>query len=440
MSGQMRSAALAIVRRLNDHGHQAYLVGGCVRDEMLGRPVKDYDIATSALPEQVQALFERTVPTGLQHGTVTVVSDRVPYEVTTFRREGGYEAFRRPTEVEYIDSLQEDLQRRDFTMNAMALDAEGGLVDPFGGMADLRQGVLRCVGTAEERFREDALRMLRCLRFASEYTLRIEERTWEALRECIGLLQHIAMERCRAELERMLGGADPNRALALLADSGALRHTKAEVELAELDGIPAESWPGLLGIPSSDERLAYLYLRLGVDASGISEDMKRLTYSNAQRDAASRTGAAHEYLSGIAAGGPSEGEAKDAWIRASLRHGADALLRLRQLYALDGPRLLGRRDGEAAGDAPAEGPAFLEAWISQGEAWLEARPAGSLKELRLSGQELVGHLGEKPGPWTGQVLGRLLEETALGHLPNDRERLLEAAEQIYESLQKKGPA
>lgn len=433
----MKSAALAIVRRLNEHGFQAYLVGGCVRDEMLGRTVKDYDIATSARPEQVQALFERTVPTGLQHGTVTVVVNRVPYEVTTFRREGDYEGFRRPAEVEYIDSLLEDLKRRDFTMNAMALNAEGGLVDPFGGMTDMNERLLRCVGAAEERFREDALRMLRCLRFASEYGLRIEEKTWAALQACVGLLQHIAMERCRAELERMLGGADPNRALELLAGSSALRHTKTDIELAKLDGIPSESWPDLLAIPSADERLVYLYLRLGLEASAITEDLKRLTFSNAQQDAASRTAGAHRELSASAAGGASGGNAREAWIRALLRYGADALLRLRRLYALDGHRLLGLRSLEIMDEARAAGEAALDAWILSGPAWLEAVPAGSLKELQVSGQDLVRHLGDKPGPWTGLLLSRLLEETALGRLSNDRDTLLTAAMELYETVQKK---
>ncbi|MCZ8520502.1 MULTISPECIES: CCA tRNA nucleotidyltransferase [Paenibacillus] len=434
MSRQTKEAALGIIKRLGVQGHQAYLVGGCVRDEMLGRPVKDYDIATSARPEQVQALFERTVPTGLQHGTITVLAGREPYEVTTFRREGSYEAFRRPSEVEYIDSLLEDLQRRDFTMNAMALDSEGVLVDPFGGMDDLQQGRLRCVGEAEERFREDALRMLRCLRFASEYGLQVEGMTWKALLRSMPLLQHIAMERCRMELERMFGGADPNRALSLLAESGALRQTKTPLELAKLDEVPGGSWPDLRELPSADERIVLLFLRLGLSSSELREDMKRMTFSNAQIEAAYKTAEAHQWLCERACADYTDNAAREAWLRASLRTGREALYRLRRIYTLDGERLPGLADGEGGANAAA----YLRAWIHSGEAWLEAMPAGSLKDLEVSGQEVVQHLETKPGPWTGQVLNRLLEEAALGWLPNEKNRLLSAAKPIYESLQKKG--
>lgn len=156
----MFTEAHDVMNRLMGNGYKAYMVGGCVRDSLLGRPVSDVDIATSALPEQVLSLFPRVVPTGLQHGTVTVVMPTCTYEVTTFRKESGYEGHRRPEEVEFIDDLEEDLMRRDFTINAMAIDVEGELHDPFGGAADLEQRLIRCVGDAEQRFREDALRML----------------------------------------------------------------------------------------------------------------------------------------------------------------------------------------------------------------------------------------------------------------------------------------
>ncbi|MEC0245781.1 CCA tRNA nucleotidyltransferase, partial [Paenibacillus chitinolyticus] len=198
-----------VLERLRSRQHEAYFVGGFVRDFVLERPVKDVDIATSAKPEEVMEAFSKTVPTGLQHGTVTVLTGAYSFEVTTFRKETEYEGFRRPAEVEYITDLEEDLKRRDFTMNAMAMDAEGNLIDPFGGRSDMDRGVLRCVGEAAERFGEDALRMLRCIRFAAEYGLVIEEATWLALLRQAPLLRHIAMERVRAELQRMVGGADP---------------------------------------------------------------------------------------------------------------------------------------------------------------------------------------------------------------------------------------
>ncbi|UUZ94456.1 CCA tRNA nucleotidyltransferase [Paenibacillus sp. P25] len=294
MKDLLEQKALHIIRRLNEHGFQAYLVGGCVRDKQLKRPVKDYDIATSAHPEEVQRLFERTIPTGLQHGTVTVLEGREPFEVTTFRREGGYEAFRRPTEVEYIDSLTEDLQRRDFTMNAMAIDAEGRSLDPFGGMGDLQAGVLRCVGEASERFREDALRMLRCIRFAAEYGLRVEEGTWNALRENIPLLRHIAMERVRAELERMIEGDRPGEAIRSLVSSQALRHTKSTLLLTCIEEQTGRTdWDGL---QEADLRWTCLYLQLGVTRADAEEDLKKLTFPRWRIDRVGGMLGAHAFL------------------------------------------------------------------------------------------------------------------------------------------------
>ncbi|MEC0064418.1 CCA tRNA nucleotidyltransferase, partial [Paenibacillus thiaminolyticus] len=215
-----------VMRQLLDMGHEAYIVGGSVRDRLLGRPIGDIDIATSALPEQVMALFRRVVPTGLAHGTVTVVMDHYTYEVTTFRKESAYEDHRRPEEVEFIDDLEEDLRRRDFTINAMALDIEGRLRDPFGGRADLERGLIRCVGDPETRFREDALRMLRGVRFASLLGGRIAKSTWRALLRQRETLRYVAMERVRDELWKLTAGANPARGWAMLARSGLLRYAK----------------------------------------------------------------------------------------------------------------------------------------------------------------------------------------------------------------------
>src|SRR5690554_1332340 len=152
---ELVSEARQTMRVLLEAGFEAYLVGGFVRDYVLGLPVHDIDIATSAAPADVVRLFERAVPTGIQHGTVTVVRGKHSFEVTTFRKEGKYEDHRRPTDVLFVDSLEEDLSRRDFTMNAMAMNIDGDIIDPYGGKADLQAGLLRCVGQAEERFKED---------------------------------------------------------------------------------------------------------------------------------------------------------------------------------------------------------------------------------------------------------------------------------------------
>ena len=218
--------ALPVLRTLERHGFEAVFVGGCVRDTAMGRPLKDVDIATSAEPEQVIAAFAKTIPTGLKHGTVTVLHEGETYEVTTYRTESAYERFRRPAQVRFVTDLQSDLQRRDFTINAMAMRADGAIVDPLGGLADLRRGMLRCVGDADARFQEDALRMVRAIRFAAEFDMRISLATWRAIRRHCLLLGHIAMERIGVELDKMVGGAHPGRAAAWLNASGLPACTK----------------------------------------------------------------------------------------------------------------------------------------------------------------------------------------------------------------------
>lgn len=197
-----------LLKKLESAGFEAYIVGGCVRDTLLGREVNDYDITTNALPEQTMAVFPelKVVPTGLKHGTVTVIHNDMPFEVTTFRVDGSYSDSRRPDSVTFTASLEEDLTRRDFTVNAMAMDVRGELCDPFGGRADLQSHIIRCVGDPEKRFREDALRIMRAVRFASTLGFEIEEHTSAAALELRGLLDNISRERCRDELSKMIMG------------------------------------------------------------------------------------------------------------------------------------------------------------------------------------------------------------------------------------------
>ena len=204
----------AVLRTLEQAGHEAYVVGGCVRDMQMGLPPHDWDVTTSALPEETMALFPHfAIPTGLQHGTVTVRSGGVSCEVTTFRTDGDYPDHRHPAAVTFTRSLREDLARRDLTVNAMAMDAAGALHDPFGGREDIRRRVLRCVGDPERRFREDALRILRTLRFSATLGFAIEPETHRALRTQCGDLRYVAAERVREELTKLLCGQDAGRVL-----------------------------------------------------------------------------------------------------------------------------------------------------------------------------------------------------------------------------------
>lgn len=200
-----------IINKLIEHGHEAYAVGGCVRDSILKKEPEDWDITTSASPMEVKDIFRRTVDTGLQHGTVTVLIEKEGYEVTTYRIDGEYEDNRRPKEVEFTKSLDEDLKRRDFTINAMAYNDTVGLVDIFQGYEDLEKGMIRCVGSARERFDEDALRILRAVRFSAQLGFGIDTETLEAIKEKAQYLKNISAERIRVELSKLLVSNHPEK-------------------------------------------------------------------------------------------------------------------------------------------------------------------------------------------------------------------------------------
>ena len=207
---KMPENANRIIKRLQKEGYEAYIVGGCVRDAILNKEPDDWDITTSARPEQVKALFRKTFDTGIQHGTITVMMPNAEsgklegYEVTTYRVDGKYEDHRRPTSVTFTASLLEDMKRRDFTINAMAYNEEEGIVDHFDGMGDLERHVIRCVGKAQERFDEDALRILRAVRFAAQLDFAIEEQTRLAIERQAELLNDISAERIQVELTKLL--------------------------------------------------------------------------------------------------------------------------------------------------------------------------------------------------------------------------------------------
>lgn len=201
----------AIIENLQLHGYEAYAVGGCVRDSVLARTPQDWDITTSARPEEIKTLFLRTVDTGIEHGTVTVLLGKESYEVTTYRIDGAYEDGRHPKEVVFTRSLEEDLKRRDFTINAMAYNDDVRLVDPFGGMKDLNHHLIRCVGDPMERFSEDALRILRAVRFSAQLAFPIEQNTAEAIKKLAPSLKKISAERIQAELVKLLTSDHPER-------------------------------------------------------------------------------------------------------------------------------------------------------------------------------------------------------------------------------------
>lgn len=218
-----------IIDKFYENNYEAYMVGGCVRDCILGLSPKDYDITTSAKPDITESLFEKTIPTGIKHGTITVVIKNENFEVTTYRTEGNYLDNRRPESVRFVSNIKEDLSRRDFTINAFAYNDRSGLVDYFNGLSDLNNKVIKAVGDPNIRFQEDALRMLRAIRFSAQLDFTIEENTLNAIKTNCDLIRNISIERIRDELCKILTSNNPTKGLILLRDTGVLKIILPEI-------------------------------------------------------------------------------------------------------------------------------------------------------------------------------------------------------------------
>lgn len=347
---------LNILCALDSAGHRAVLAGGCVRDSLLGRRPSDWDIASSASPEEVLALFPRCVPTGIKHGTVTVLSGGGSVEVTAFRAEGGYSDHRRPDSVSFGCPLEADLARRDLTVNAMAMDAAGEITDPFGGRDDLRRRLLRCVGEPERRFDEDALRMLRTVRFSAQLGFEIEPRTLEAIRALAHLASGLSAERVRDELLKTLRSSAPGLVWQL-------------VDLGLLDACLA---PGDASAPREALDVLPIYARL----AHFCRDLELGGYIMST----------DRFLAALRFDGE------------TLRRTASAVEVLKS-GSRDWKRLL-RGHGEAAVLAAHPKNRALRAVLRSGECW-------ELSSLAIGGRELAA-LGYS-GPELGRELRRLLD-------------------------------
>ena len=385
----------AALERLRSRGFTASPVGGCVRDSLLGLHPEDWDICTSARPEETAACFAdcRVLPTGVRHGTVTVLWGGRSLEITTYRRDGVYSDHRRPDAVDFVSDLREDLARRDFTVNAMALSPEGEVLDPFGGLADLQQGLLRCVGDPEARFREDALRILRLLRFAARLGFRPEEKTLAAALGCRELLPALAGERVLKEIFLYLEGGKAGACFPwaqpiLEPVLPELRDLAGEAEAARLDRLP----------PSAELRMALL-LR---SPSGKKADaLRRL------RSAKATENRVRALASGAWGPIPVDGASLGLYLgRVGQRNFRDLLLIWHAL------------------------PAAPEDTLAELERELESRLAAgfcfSLGDLAVSGRDLqeLGYSGTE----LGSALRSLLEKVQAGTLPNERASLLSAIE------------
>jgi len=428
--------ALPVLERLQERGYEAVFVGGCVRDTWLGRQLHDVDIATSATPEQVMEVFSRSIPTGLQHGTVTVVLDNEHYEITTFRTESEYESHRRPTAVQFVSNLEEDLRRRDFTINAMALRADGTLVDPFGGAKDLQQHVLRCVGDAEARFQEDALRMVRAIRFAAELQLQIDHATWRAMILHRSLLSYVAMERVGAEADKMMAGNTPVRAMSLLTESGLLMHTKmllpkrwTEITSVEINHSSA-ALNRLTDITHLDDRWAAFTLVLSFTPNDADKLAHALCFSNKRKAMLMAMHRIRQVLSASAQRHMQQGgaltELRACWIETVLAEGTDtagAWLSLIKWH----PALLVLSFMDEVQSFEEDKARQITQLLCT---WLAEIPVSSMKELAVDGMMVARHLQRSGGPWLGKLLTRMLHQAAAQEIVNDVDALLALAEQL----------
>ena len=397
--------AATLLTRLHAADHAAYAVGGCVRDSLLGQTPHDWDLCTSATPEQVLELFGEAhcIPTGLQHGTVTVKHGGELYEITTFRTEGAYSDGRHPDHVAFVPDVKEDLARRDFTINAMAYNAEEGLIDPFGGQNDLAAGIVRAVGEPQRRFEEDALRILRLYRFAARFGFAIDPATGQAARALCRHLDCVSEERIAEELSRLLAAPAPGAYL----EAEVLAVIFPELDAAELPEsrrILDALEPGMEHVPV---RLAALLCPLG--EAGARAALRRLKCSNAL------TGTVATLVREAAAGMP----------------GAALTLTAR--------RFLSRYDLATITDltalCSARHPEQAEAFAAlQQEAarLVETNACCRINQLAVNGRDLMD-AGIRPGPGLRRVLDALLEQVLTGQLPNEKAALLAAAAQVAAS-------
>jgi tRNA nucleotidyltransferase (CCA-adding enzyme) len=425
-------------------GYRLYIVGGAVRNFYAGLPIKDYDFATDADPHAVTTLFRRTVPTGIEHGTVTVIYSGESFEVTTFRTEAGYSDSRHPDAVRFTGSLEEDLARRDFTVNALAVDtATGELTDLFHGMEDLRRGIIRAIGSPQERFQEDSLRMLRAFRFSALLSFTIEERTLEAVRMLSGKIAGVSAERVQEELNGILAVPAPSKTLIQMHRAGLLKEILPELAdctgtgskgpneidtfthlCLSCDGAPRDNpavrWAALLhdiGKPETENRdEAGLISYHGHDS--LSADMadrilRRLKFSNQFR-----TRCVHLIRMHMFSYTP---EWSDAAVRRFIN-------RVGETY-IDDLMLLKRADFYGSCGVPLKSGSLLDELSARVQQQISSSEALTLSDLAVNGHMLI-NAGIPQGPAVGTLLNLLLEAVLEDPKLNSTDTLLEMARRM----------
>ena len=439
MTIRMDEGAAELLDTLHRAGYAAYVVGGCVRDSLLGLTPHDWDLCTSALPQQVMELFgaQRCIPTGLQHGTVTVKQSGALYEITTFRTEGTYTDGRHPDEVHFVPDVREDLARRDLTINAMAYNEKEGLVDPFGGQADLQSGIVRAVGVPRQRFTEDALRILRLYRFAARFGFAIDPPTAQAAQELCAHLDCVSVERIEEELAKLLSAPAPAAYLNEKILSVVLPELSPEALAAAkpvVDVCPA-------GAENLPVRLAALLLSLGED--GIRRTLKRLRCSNALIEEAAVLVREARGCDGSFLFGHDSGHSIARPIAFGNRVPPQRTV-LRETTVTPGftiyaRRLLGKynlctvRRIAALGTALQPERAADFAALSELAEQLDADSVCCrVSQLAVNGRDLMA-AGVPAGPGIRKILEALLDGVIREEYPNERQALLAAVQQLAAS-------
>ena len=446
---KMPENANRIIKRLQKEGYEAYIVGGCVRDAILNKEPDDWDITTSARPEQVKALFRKTFDTGIQHGTITVMMPNAEsgklegYEVTTYRVDGKYEDHRRPTSVTFTASLLEDMKRRDFTINAMAYNEEEGIVDHFDGMGDLERHVIRCVGKAQERFDEDALRILRAVRFAAQLDFTIEEQTRLAIEKQAELLNDISAERIQVELTKLLMSKHPERlrtayelgvTAVVLPEFDRMMQTEqnnihhmysvGEHTLRVIEQVPAQKalrWAALLHdvakpvTKTTDEKGDHFYGHNEVGVGLARQILTRLKFDNATIDRVKRLVYWHDYAMG-------ESIKLRTFRRGLSKMGADLF---EDYICLKRADILGQ--STYMRQEKLDRLDVLRDYYTQ---IIKENQCLSLKDLAVTGKDLITELGMQPGKEIGTTLHTLLDRVLDDPSLNERNVLLDMARQL----------
>ncbi|QWH11332.1 CCA tRNA nucleotidyltransferase [Bacillus mycoides] len=383
--------ASSIIEILKQHGHEAYFVGGSVRDLIIDRPIGDIDIATSALPEEVMAIFPRHVPVGLEHGTVIVVENGEPYEVTTFRTESEYEDFRRPSSVQFVRSLEEDLKRRDFTMNAIAMTEEGEMVDLFAGKEAIRLKEITTVGDAADRFQEDALRMMRGIRFVSTLGFSLEIKTKQAIETYGHLLEHIAIERITVEFEKLLTGTYCVNGLQELVETKLFSHLPY-LQMSEERLLKATQykWDSF---ETDVEAWAFFLYCIGEEHPSVFLRQWKLSNKKIK-----------DIVAVLLA------------IRSRKEKEWDTIL----LYKT-GIRIaeMAERVYEAIIES------YNSASVKQVQLLFHALPIKNRQEMNVTGNDLLSWADKKPGPWVAEMLQNIEEAIVQGDLVNKKENIRE---------------